>query len=75
MNNMKGMFINCPARNCKKMLFKNAYFRPGTFFTTRCYHCGSIVTIQSENLNIKLILERVKEEFDEEDEDIVNLSI
>jgi hypothetical protein len=57
------------------MLLKNAYLRPGTFFTTRCYHCGATVSISSENQKIMLKIEKIKEEFDEEDDGIVNLTL
>lgn len=57
------------------MLFKNAYFRPGTFFTTRCYWCGSIVSIFSENQILNLKLEKNLEEFNNEDDNIISLSL
>lgn len=74
---MKGIFINCPNRDCKKMLMKNAYLRPGSYLTTKCYHCGAMVTIESEQGNIKLKCQPV-DKFDltdDEDDGIINLHL
>lgn len=74
---MKGIFINCPNRDCKKMLMKNVYLRPGSYLTTKCYHCGSMVSVESEQGNIKLKCEPV-DKFnltDEEDDGIINLHL
>lgn len=58
------------------MLFKNAYFRPGSFLTCRCYHCGSMISLKSENNQILLKIEKVQDDFDEDDENqVVSLSL
>lgn len=72
---MKGIFVNCPLKQCKKPLFKNAYFRPGTIFTTRCYWCGSIISVKSELTVLELRIDKKTEEFDEDDSSIVSLSL
>lgn len=28
---------------------KNTYLRPGSYLTTRCYYCGEIISVVSEN--------------------------
>jgi len=49
---MKGVFINCP--ECKGMMMKNAYLRPGSFCTNKCFNCGSLIEIRSEPNRITL---------------------
>lgn len=49
---MKGIFINCPS--CKKMLFKNAYFRIGSYLTTKCFYCGMAIDLIAEPSKITL---------------------
>jgi hypothetical protein len=59
------------------MLLKNAYLRPGTYFTTKCYHCGTEVTIQSDNGQIMLRVDKIPEEYlsDDDENDIVTLRL
>ncbi len=73
---MKGIFINCPSKQCKKILMKNVYLRPGSFLTTKCYWCGASVEVISEQNRIilKPIVDK-SDLTDEDDDGIVNLSI
>lgn len=59
------------------MLLKNANLRPGSYFTTRCYHCGTISTITSEAGRIQLRVDKVPDEYltDEDDNGIVSLRL
>lgn len=71
---MKGVFLNCPA--CKKMLGKNAYLRPGSFLSIKCFHCGASIDIISEVGRLTIKVPRTKPEFTEEDDDgMIFLSI
>ena len=74
---MKGIFVNCPA--CKKPLFKNAYLRPGSFLTIKCFHCGISIEASAESgrLVLKLIGNAVEKPnlTTGEDDDIVLLNI
>lgn len=74
---MKGIFVNCPFKDCKKMLLKNANLRPGTYFTTACYHCGTITEVTSEPGKISLRIIKIPDEYltDDEDSSIVSLSL
>lgn len=74
---MKGAFINCPWKECGKMMLKNAYLRPGSYFTMRCYHCGVISSIVSENGQVVLKVLKIPEEYstDDDDSDIVTLRL
>lgn len=53
---MKGIFINCPSKDCKKMLLKNVVLRTGTRFTLKCFHCGAGVSVEAQQGNIQLKL-------------------
>lgn len=64
---MKGIFINCPV--CKKMLFKNAYLRVGSFLSTKCFHCGNVITAVSELGKISLSYPQVIHNEDLTDDD------
>ena len=44
---MKGIILNCPEKGCRKMLAKSLYLRYGSFFTVRCFHCGSTIQVCS----------------------------
>ncbi len=77
---MKGIFVNCPG--CKKMLFKNAYLRPGSFLSTKCFYCGSSLTLDSQpgKINIKIVGKVVDNSLDDdladdEEDGIVVLSL
>lgn len=74
---MKGIFVQCPFKDCKKMLLKNAHLRPGTYFTTACYHCGTITTVRAEPGKIELTIDKIPDEYltDDEDSGIVSLSL
>lgn len=63
---MKGIFINCPT--CRKMLFKDAYIRVGSFMTGECARCGNGFTLRAESGRITLKALR-KVEIDDEDDD------
>jgi hypothetical protein len=54
---MKNIIINCPRTDCRKMLMKDTYLRPGSYLTTRCYYCGEIINVVSENGRIILSTE------------------
>lgn len=79
---IKGVFINCPYKICKKMLLKDAYLRNGVDFKMRCYFCGEAVQIEVEAGEIKLRMLNPPVDksvdnstFDEEEEnDIIFLS-
>lgn len=64
---MKGVFVNCPSRECKKMLAKNVTLRPGDGFTIRCFNCGTLVDIRAEAS--RLILKTIKEKTDLTDDE------
>lgn len=49
---MKGIFINCP--NCRKVIFKDAYIRVGSYFTSECARCGYGYILRSESGKITL---------------------
>lgn len=75
---MRGIIINCPVVKCRKMLMKNTYLRPGSFLTIRCFHCGMIIEVVSEQGEIQLSIKNAetivdkpveKSEVDEDDED------
>lgn len=56
---------------------KNVYLRPGSYLTTKCYYCGSTVSVESGPGKIELKYESV-DKFnltDDEDNDIVNLHL
>lgn len=59
------------------MILKGAYLRPGSYFTMRCYHCGVISSVRSENGQIQLKVEKIPEEYSTEDDesDIVTLRL
>lgn len=73
---MKGIFVNCP--ECKKPLFRNAYLRPGSFLTCKCFYCGIQILLNAEPG--KVILKKLTEPVeklplpDDEDDDIMMLS-
>ena len=66
---MKGVFVNCPSRECKKMLAKNVTLRPGDGLQMRCFNCGLLVDIRAEvgKITVKLLKERESLTDDEED--------
>lgn len=74
---MKGVFVNCPA--CRKPLFKNAYLRPGSFLTVKCFHCGKGVEAAADPGRLVLkVIPNPAENVDlttSEDDDIVLLNI
>jgi phage FluMu protein Com len=73
---MRSIIINCP--DCRKMLMKNTYLRPGSYLTIRCYYCGEIISVVSENGRLVIKNDDHKCEGDlhsEEDSGIINLSI
>lgn len=75
---MKGVFINCPYGNCKKLMIKNAYLRPGSFLTLKCFHCGQTVVVNSESGRILLSkqIDRSQETLqNDEIDDIVFMSV
>lgn len=73
---MRGLFIKCPWSECKKMMLKDANLRPGSFFTMRCYHCGTISTVYSDNGQIRLRIDKLPEGFtDDEDSDMVTIAL
>lgn len=74
---MKGIIINCAI--CNKPLLKNAYLRPGSFLTLKCYHCGSAAELfaNGPQLVIKVLAPIVDKQplTDSDDDDIVMLKI
>jgi len=68
---MKGIFINCPS--CRKMLFKDAYIRLGTYFTGMCAQCGNIIKLKTESGRIILKIE-TKIEADDNDDEVIFMS-
>lgn len=69
---MKGIFINCPSSDCKKMLLKNAYLRIGSYLTIRCYHCGALVILRAEEAKITLrLVEDPRKQPEDEDDPII----
>jgi hypothetical protein len=59
------------------MLMKNTYLRPGSFLTTRCYYCGDIVSVNSENSRITLKIEKKEDDSlqDDENSSIINIAL
>jgi len=73
---MKGAFINCPHRDCGKLLIKNCYLRVGTYLTLKCFHCGNTINVRSEAGRITLSMDKVAEKLtDEEDSGIMFLKL
>lgn len=74
---MKGVFVKCPFSECNKLLFKDTYLRPGSFLTTRCYHCGTIITATAEVGKLILRIVKVPDEYltDEDSSAIIGLSL
>lgn len=75
---MKSIIINCPVPDCRKMLMKNAYLRPGSYLTTKCYYCGEIITVISENGRLVIKQEGHDHEAgltDDEENAIINLHL
>ena len=74
---MRGVFVNCPNKDCKKMLMKDVYLRPGSHFTFKCYYCGFTITISAEVGIIKTTIvkrEETEELTDDEEDDTFFLS-
>jgi len=60
------------------MLMKNTYLRPGSYLTTRCYYCGEIISIVSENGRLVLKNDGHKCDGslqDNEESDIINMHL
>ncbi len=73
---MKGIFINCPNKDCKKMFLKSAVLRVGTAFIGRCFHCGEQISLKvlPGNIELRLINAPVdipvdNSEIDDDDDD------
>lgn len=48
---MKNIIVYCPNQDCRKILIKEAYLRPGSKFKIKCYHCGSASYLRGETGN------------------------
>lgn len=72
---MKGLFINCPYKACKKLMIKNAYLRPGSFLTIKCYNCGGSVEIDVDQGIINLRKTLDKDLQDDLEDDTVFMSV
>lgn len=81
---MRGIIINCANKECRKMLMKNTYLRPGSFLTVRCFHCGVIVDVHADQGTIKMKIGGEIQQnkpveksslTDEDDEDMIFLSV
>ena len=80
---MRGIIITCPNKDCRKMLMKNTYLRIGSYLTVKCFHCGVMVSINAEQGNIELRLQKTSEDIsvdkssltDDDDDDTIFLSV
>lgn len=74
---MRGIFVACPAKDCKKPLFKDAYLRPGSRLTIKCFHCGAMVAAKAEagQLILELLNPPEPEVIDDEDDGVVIMNL
>lgn len=70
---MKGIFVNCPWKECNKMLLKNAYLRPGSYFTLNCYYCGVTVGVNAQPGKVELKIIKIPDDYltDDDESDII----
>lgn len=70
---MKGIFINCP--ECRGMMMKNTYLRPGSYLTNKCFNCGSMIEVRAlpDKVTLKSLSTPIRGLTEDEDDDIIFL--
>ena len=68
---MRGVYINCP--ECRSLMAKNVYQRPGSYGDWKCFNCGSLIRIKAEPGRIltQSLSKPIRDLTDDEEEDIM----
>jgi len=76
---MKGIFLNCANKDCRRMLLKEAFLPPGARISVKCPYCGVSQKIEAEvnKLRIVIIHRPAKPQVltNEDDDDILMLNV